>query len=91
MKATLPITTIGDNNFKRQIGSKLRFPEPRVFDDNQNSLEVRTDCQVEQSLASAKPGNRFQFERQGHFCVDQDSTKSRLVFNRTVTLRDAWA
>jgi glutaminyl-tRNA synthetase len=46
---------------------------------------------VEQSLATAKPGDRFQFERQGYFCVDPDSTKNRLVFNRTVTLRDAWA
>jgi glutaminyl-tRNA synthetase len=58
---------------------------------NPNSLEVLTDCQVEQSLGSAKPGDRFQFERQGYFCVDPDSTKNRLVFNRTVTLRDAWA
>jgi glutaminyl-tRNA synthetase len=58
---------------------------------NPNSLEILPDCQVEQSLASAKPGDRFQFERQGYFCVDPDSTKERPVFNRTVTLRDAWA
>jgi len=58
---------------------------------NPNSLEVLTDCFVEQSLAAAKPGDRFQFERQGYFCVDPDSAQGRLVFNRTVTLRDAWA
>jgi glutaminyl-tRNA synthetase len=58
---------------------------------NPNSLEILTNSFVEQSLASAKPGDRFQFERQGYFCVDPDSTKGKLVFNRTVTLRDAWA
>jgi len=58
---------------------------------NPNSLEVLTECQVEQSLAAAKPGDRFQFERQGYFCVDPDSKDGKLVFNRTVTLRDAWA
>jgi glutaminyl-tRNA synthetase len=58
---------------------------------NPNSLEVLNDCLVEPSLAAAKPGDRFQFERQGYFCVDLDSQDSRLVFNRTVTLRDTWA
>ncbi|MBC7185946.1 MAG: glutamine--tRNA ligase/YqeY domain fusion protein [Calditrichaeota bacterium] len=58
---------------------------------NQNSLEVLTSCQVEPSLAGAKPGFRCQFERQGYFCVDPDTTEDRLVFNRTVTLRDTWA
>jgi len=58
---------------------------------NPNSLEILSGSYVEQSLASAKPGDRFQFERQGYFCVDPDSSKGKLVFNRTVTLRDAWA
>ena len=58
---------------------------------NPNSLETVTDCKVEPSLASAKPGDRFQFERKGYFCVDPDSTREKLVFNRTVTLRDTWA
>jgi glutaminyl-tRNA synthetase len=57
---------------------------------NPNSLEVVT-CYVEPSLASAKPGDRFQFERLAYFCVDPDSTPERPVFNRTVTLRDSWA
>ena len=57
---------------------------------NPNSLEVTT-CYVEPSVIGAKPGTRYQFERQGYFCVDKDSTPERLVFNRTVTLRDTWA
>ncbi|MHC4982212.1 MAG: glutamine--tRNA ligase/YqeY domain fusion protein [Planctomycetota bacterium] len=58
---------------------------------NPNSLEVLTDCLVEPSLAGAEPGYRCQFERLGYFCVDPDSTAERLVFNRTVTLKDTWA
>ncbi|MFQ5991675.1 MAG: glutamine--tRNA ligase/YqeY domain fusion protein [Nitrospiraceae bacterium] len=59
---------------------------------NPNSLMTLTGCLVEPSLAGAKPGSRFQFERQGYFCVDTgDSTDKALVFNRTVPLRDAWA
>jgi glutaminyl-tRNA synthetase len=57
---------------------------------NPNSLEVLTDSRVEPSLAGANPGDRFQFERMGYFCVDLDSKPGALVFNRTVTLRDAW-
>lgn len=58
---------------------------------NPNSLEVLTGCKVEPSLASAQPGDRFQFERLGYFCVDPDSSGGKLVFNRTVTLKDEWA
>jgi len=58
---------------------------------NPRSLEVLTQSKVEPSLAAAPPGTRFQFERQGYFCVDPDSTSSTLVFNRTVTLKDSWA
>ena len=58
---------------------------------NPNSLEVLEDCKVEPSLAGAEAGGRYQFERQGYFCVDPDSTDGRLVFNRTVGLRDTWA
>jgi len=56
-----------------------------------NSLEVLTGCKLEPSLADAKPGTKFQFERQGYFCVDPDSTEGKLVFNRTVSLKDTWA
>jgi glutaminyl-tRNA synthetase len=59
---------------------------------NSNSLETLSDCRVEPGLAQAEPGTRFQFERLGYFCVDsKDSSPHRLVFNRTVTLRDTWA
>ena len=58
---------------------------------NPNSLEVLSGCRVEPSLAGAAPGSRYQFERQGYFCVDPDSTADKLVFNLTATLRDTWA
>jgi glutaminyl-tRNA synthetase len=59
---------------------------------NPSSLEILKACWVEPSLASAAPGSRYQFERQGYFCVDsKDSAPNALVFNRTVSLRDSWA
>ncbi|MGQ9780076.1 MAG: glutamine--tRNA ligase/YqeY domain fusion protein [Bacillota bacterium] len=58
---------------------------------NPKSLEILTDCRLEPSLAGAPVGARYQFERLGYFCVDPDSTPERLVFNRTVELRDSWA
>ncbi len=59
---------------------------------NPNSLEKLNPCYLEPSLRHAAPGERFQFERLGYFCVDlKDSTSQNPVFNRTVTLRDSWA
>ena len=58
---------------------------------NPRSLETLEECRVEPALAGATPGSRVQFERLGYFCVDPDSTKGRLVFNRTVSLKDEWA
>ena len=59
---------------------------------NPESLVTLTSCKVEPSLANAERGARYQFERQGYFCVDAvDSAPGRLVFNRTVSLRDSWA
>jgi glutaminyl-tRNA synthetase len=58
---------------------------------NPNSLEIVSDAKLEPSLAGAKPGDRFQFERVGYFCVDPDSTAEKLVFNRTLPLKDTWA
>ena len=73
-------------------------PEPRFSSEddldgtlNATSLATLDDIQVEPSLAQAKPGTVFQFERLGYFCVDQDSTELVTVFNRTVGLRDSWA
>ena len=67
-------------------------PEGGDWLDNLNpdSLKVITGAKVEPSLRSAGPGACFQFERLGYFCVDPDSTAPRLVFNRTVTLKDSW-
>lgn len=58
---------------------------------NPKSLVVVPEAKLERSLASAQPGERCQFERIGYFCVDKDSTPQKLVFNRTVTLKDDWA
>jgi glutaminyl-tRNA synthetase len=68
-------------------------PEGRTFLDylNPGSLQELRGCQAEPSLASAAVGARLQFERLGYFCVDPDSKPGALVFNRTVSLRDAWA
>jgi glutaminyl-tRNA synthetase len=70
--------------------------EPDIGSDfmaelNPTSLETMTEGQVEPILAAATPGESVQFERQGYFCLDPDSTPARLVFNRTVGLRDTWA
>jgi glutaminyl-tRNA synthetase len=58
---------------------------------NPNSLEALSSCRVEPGLASAAPGDRFQFLRLGYFCVDPDSSEGTPVFNRTASLRDTWA
>jgi glutaminyl-tRNA synthetase len=61
-------------------------------DLNPASLQVLTDCRLEPSLSNAAAGSFYQFERQGYFCVDsKDSLTGAPVFNRTVTLKDAWA
>ncbi len=71
----------------------LKVEECDDFKENFNphSLRVVKDCKLEPSLATAKPGNIYQFERLGYFCVDSDTTNEGIVFNRTVTLRDEWA
>jgi len=72
-------------------------PKPDDAEDwatvlNPHSLERLRTCRLEPSLVGAAPGERYQFERQGYFCVDsRDSAPGRLVFNRTVGLRDTWA
>ncbi|MBD3393532.1 MAG: glutamine--tRNA ligase/YqeY domain fusion protein [Chitinivibrionales bacterium] len=73
--------------------------DPDAFDDGEDftvninpvSLEVLNEARAEPSLKKAMPGDRFQFERVGYFCVDTASAGGRPVFNRTVTLRDEWS
>jgi glutaminyl-tRNA synthetase len=68
-------------------------PEDGNFLDNlnPNSLDIVRDAKLEPSLADAQAGDRFQFERVGYFCVDPDSAQGKLVFNRTLPLKDSWA
>jgi glutaminyl-tRNA synthetase len=71
-------------------------PDPGAGGDffadlNPNSLEVLTDARAEPALAGERAGESVQFERQGYFCLDKDSSPQRLVFNRTIGLRDTWA
>lgn len=66
-------------------------PPGKTFLDNLNPDNLKAvTAKIEPALAVARPGDRFQFERIGYFCVDPDSTASKLVFNRTVALRDSW-
>jgi glutaminyl-tRNA synthetase len=66
--------------------------EGQTWFDNLNPNSLQTvEPRVEPSVLGAAPGTIYQFERQGYFCVDRDSTAEKLVFNRTVTLRDTWA
>jgi glutaminyl-tRNA synthetase len=58
---------------------------------NSTSLEQVTGCLVEPGLRHTVPGTRYQFERLGYFCTDPDSASDTLIFNRTVSLKDAWA
>ena len=60
-------------------------------DLNPQSLEVLDRCYLEPAVADALPGTKYQFERLGYFCVDPDTQPGRLIFNRTVTLKDTWA
>jgi glutaminyl-tRNA synthetase len=68
-------------------------PNPADFASelNPNSLEVIADARVEPALAANNSNDPVQFERQGYFCPDRDSAPGKLVFNRTVGLRDTWA
>jgi glutaminyl-tRNA synthetase len=58
---------------------------------NPESLTTLSDCMIEPSLKDANTLDRFQFERLGYFCLDRETAKEKMVFNRTVTLRDTWA
>jgi len=78
-----------DRLFSDEDPSGHKDIDPREF-LNPESLTVLSGCKVEPSLASAKPLDKFQFQRMGYFCVDYDSTPEKIVFNRTVQLKDTW-
>ncbi len=79
--------------YDRLFTSENPLGEEGDFKDmiNPNSLQIITNAVVETSLKDATPESRYQFIRKGYFCLDKDATKDKLVFNRTVTLKDAWA
>ena len=81
---------IYENLFNTEDPNAVEEGKDFLSNLNPNSLEILTDCKLEPSLATAKEGDRFQFERLGYFCVDPDTTSERLVFNRAVALRDTW-
>jgi len=81
-----------DRLFDREDPEKVDEGGVDLLDNlNPDSLEILSSCMVEPSLGAVNPGYQCQFERQGYFCVDPDSKPGKLVFNRTVPLRDTWA
>ena len=91
-KLSIPVTVrLYDRLFN------VEKPDSKDIEDyrtclNPNSLQVLYDCFVEPSVADEQAAEQFQFEREGYFCIDKlDSTEERLVFNRTITLRDSWS
>jgi glutaminyl-tRNA synthetase len=82
---------IYDKLFTKADPTQLEEGEDFMSGLNPDSLEVIHDAKLEPSLASAKPQERYQFERVGYFCVDLDSKPDALVFNRTLPLKDTWA
>ena len=80
-----------DNLFTKENPSEVAEGQDFTANLNPNSLEVVNAAKLEPSLRDAKPGSRYQFERLGYFSVDPDTTPQKLVFNRTVALRDTWA
>ena len=82
---------IYENLFIKEDPSEVEEGQDFTANLNPKSLEVITNAKLEPSLADAKAGSRYQFERLGYFCADADSKPGALVFNRTVALKDTWA
>jgi glutaminyl-tRNA synthetase len=80
-----------DNLFVKENPNEVSEGQDFTANLNPHSLDVVSYAKLEPSLASAAPGSRYQFERLGYFCVDPDSSSGKLVFNRTVALKDTWA
>jgi glutaminyl-tRNA synthetase len=79
-----------DTLFTKENPNEFEEGQDFTSNLNPNSLEVLSGCKVEPSLRDGAAGARYQFERLGYFCVDPDSTSDKLVFNRTIGLRDTW-
>ena len=82
---------IYDKLFAKEDPNQVEGGQEFTANLNPNSLEVIAQAKLEPSLADAPVEGRYQFERLGYFCVDPDSKPGRLVFNRTVALKDTWA
>ena len=81
-----------DNLFVKEFPEEVEEGQDFLVNLNPNSLEILKGCQLEPSLAEATVADRYQFMRQGYFCLDSvDSKPDHLVYNRTVSLRDTWA
>jgi glutaminyl-tRNA synthetase len=80
-----------DNLFTKENPDDVEESRDFTSNLNPNSLEILSSCKLEPSLSEAQPLARYQFERLGYFCVDPDSSSEKLIFNRTVGLRDTWA
>jgi glutaminyl-tRNA synthetase len=90
-KHSIPVEIrLYDNLFIKE--NPLKVEEGGNFKENlsPHSVQVVKNCRLEPSLARAKPGSIYQFERLGYFCVDPETTNEKIVFNRTVTLKDEW-
>jgi glutaminyl-tRNA synthetase len=81
---------IYDNLFSKEDPNDVEEGQDFTANLNPDSLQVLPDCQIEPSVRDAEPGTKFQFERLGYYCVDRHSG-DKLVFNRTIGLRDTWA
>ncbi|MEK6285778.1 MAG: glutamine--tRNA ligase/YqeY domain fusion protein [Acidobacteriota bacterium] len=80
-----------DTLFTKENPNEVEEGEDFTANLNPNSLEALSGCKAEPSLRDSAPGSRYQFERLGYFCVDPDSASGKLVFNRTIVLRDTWS
>ncbi|HSE40311.1 MAG TPA: glutamine--tRNA ligase, partial [Acidobacteriota bacterium] len=89
---SVPIETrLYDHLFVKPNPNEVEEGQDFKANLNPKSLEVIKDAKAEPQINQSKPGNTFQFERMGYFCMDPDSSDGNLVFNRTVTLKDTWA
>jgi glutaminyl-tRNA synthetase len=80
-----------DHLFTKENPEAVEDGQDFLSNLNPDSLKVIDTAWVEPAVAGAEPLTRYQFERKGYFCVDPDSTSEKLVFNRSVTLKDTWA